>query len=151
MMVKPRSRLSFPERNGNEDIEETRAHERPGRGSFLSNSRVPLGWCSLKTNKKKLKKLNGAWSWLFLPQINKQINTFYITSFSGYVKSPNMFSRDSNCSSSKWKPMLGDADRGQNGMLLECCPCSTNIRLTFCPTVNFKRIGGIDPGTLKKL
>ena len=56
MMVKVRSRLFFLERKGNNNIEEKRAHERPGRGGFLSNSRVPLAWCSLKTNKKKLKK-----------------------------------------------------------------------------------------------
>ena len=60
VIVDLRSRLFFSEPKGNENIEETRAHERPGRGGFLSNSRVPVAWCSLKTNKKtKKKKLNG--------------------------------------------------------------------------------------------
>ena len=55
VIVNLRSRLFFSERKGNKDIEKTRAHERPGRGGFLSNSRVPLAWCSLKTNKKTKK------------------------------------------------------------------------------------------------
>ena len=77
VIVNLRSRLFFSGRKGKKDIEKTHAHERPGRGGFLSNSRVHLAWCSLKTNKKP----NGTWRWLFLPQINKQINTDYITRF----------------------------------------------------------------------
>lgn len=55
VIVNLRSRLFFSEQKGNKDIEKTRAHERPGRRGFLSNSPVHLAWCSLKTNNK----LNG--------------------------------------------------------------------------------------------